>query len=257
MTPVEILAVAAAGLAAGAMNAAVGSGSLITFPALLAVGLPPVTANISNTIGLVLASVGGAWGYRRELAGQRRRAVALGAASVLGGVVGGALLLLLPETVFGTVVPVLIGLAVVLVLVQPVVARRLARRRAPGTDGRGEAGGPVVRGAVFATGIYGGYFGASQGIILLGVLGLTEELHRANALKNVLVGLVNATAAVLFVALWAVGRAPVSWAAAAAVAAGALVGGTLGGRYARRIPAPVLRTLVVVIGVLAIVSLAR
>ena len=249
--------VLAAGMAAGAMNAVVGSGSLISFPALLLVGLPPVAANISNTIGLVLASVGGAWGYRRELSGQARRALVLGVVSVLGGVLGGALLLLLPAEVFRAVVPLLIALALVLVILQPRLAKAAAARHtARGRTGPRE-GGVLSKIGVFGTSVYGGYFGAAQGIVLIGVLGvsLDDDLHRLNALKNVLVGLVNLTAAVLFAVLWLFGEAPLSWLAAGLLAAGALVGGLLGGRFGRLIPPPVLRAVIVVIGVVAIVAL--
>ncbi len=137
----EIVAVLAAGVAAGTMNAVVGSGTLVSFPVLLFTGLPPVTANISNTIGLVLGSVGGAWGYRRELAGQRRRAFVLGTASFLGGLAGGALLLVVPAQVFRAVVPALIALALVLVIAQPWLARVVAARHAArGRTGPHEGG---------------------------------------------------------------------------------------------------------------------
>lgn len=259
MTALDVLTVLMAGVAAGAMNAVVGSGSLVSFPALLLVGLPPVAANISNTIGLVLASVGGAWGYRRELSGQARRALVLGALSVAGGLLGGALLLMLPAAVFRAVVPVLIAIALVLVILQPRLALAAARRHtARGLTGPRE-GGFLSRVGVFGTGVYGGYFGAAQGIILIGLLGvsLDEDLHRINALKNVLVGLVNLTAAVLFAVLWLFGEAPLSWPVAGLLAIGALVGGLLGGRFGRLIPPPVLRGVIVVIGLVAIVALVR
>lgn len=259
MTVLDALGVLLAGMAAGTMNAVVGSGTLVTFPVLLAVGLPPVAANISNTIGLVPGAVGGAWGYRHELAGQRERVLALGAASLLGGLAGGVLLLLLPAEVFRTVVPALVLLALVLVVVQPRLAGAVERRR----QRRGTAGaapGPVLpAGASLATGVYGGYFGAAQGILLIGLLGLLldDDLHRLNALKNVLVGLVNGMAAVLFTVLWAVGVAPVSWPAAALLAVGALAGGFLGGRFGRLLPPAWLRGLIVAIGLLAVVQLVR
>ncbi len=250
----EIVAVLAAGVAAGTMNAVVGSGTLVSFPVLLFTGLPPVTANISNTIGLVLGSVGGAWGYRRELAGQRRRAFVLGTASFLGGLAGGALLLVVPAQVFRAVVPALIALALVLVIAQPWLARVVAARHAArGRTGPHE-GGSVLTSAVFASGVYGGYFGAAQGIIILGLMGVLvdEELHRVNALKNVLVALVNMTAAVFFAVMWLLGRAPVSWPAAALLAAGALLGGLFGGAVGRLIPPAVLRALIVLLGGVAI-----
>ena len=252
-----MVAVLLAGVAAGTINAVVGSGTLVSFPALLAVGLPPVAANITNTIGLVPGSVGGAWGYRRELRGQGRRVVVLGAASLVGGVTGGVLLLVLPEEVFGTVVPVLVGLSLVLVVVQPRLSRWVrARRERLGTTERTGVGVlPAV--ATLGTGVYGGYFGAAQGIILLGLLGtlLGDDLQRVNGLKNVLVGLVNGVAAVLFTALWALGQAPVDWVAVPLVAVGALAGGLLGGRYGRLLPPPVLRGVIVLVGLAALAQL--
>ena len=257
MTALDVLTVLAAGVTAGAMNAVVGSGSLVSFPALLLVGLPPVAANVSNTIGLVLGSVGGAWGYRRELSGQRRRAMVLGGLSMLGGLLGGALLLMLPAEVFRAVVPVLIALALVLVVVQPRLAQAAARRHTARGLTTPRESGLFAQAAVFGSGVYGGYFGAAQGIILIGVLGvsLDEDLHRINALKNVLAGLVNLTAAVLFAVLWVFGEAPVSWLSAGLLAVGALAGGLLGGQFGRLIPPPFLRAVIVVIGVLAIVAL--
>src|SRR5690606_24952535 len=173
-----------AGLAAGTINAVVGSGSLITFPTLLWVGLPPVVANVSNTVGLVPGSMSGAWGYRRELSGQRSRLIRLASATLTGAVVGAALLLVLPPGVFAAVVPALILLACVMVAIQPWLVRRLTDRP------RREHGGPLVWIFVFATGIYGGYFGAAQGVLLIAVLalGLDETLQRVNAAKNVLAG---------------------------------------------------------------------
>lgn len=250
-----------AGVAAGTMNAVVGSGTLVSFPVLLAVGLPPVTANITNNVGLVPGSLGGAWGYRRELSGQRRRVLVMGAASLVGGLIGAVLLLVLPAEVFRTVVPVLVVLALVLVVVQPSLVRWMQRRR----ERRGRARRPVdvvppaAPVASFATAVYGGYFGAAQGILLIALTGLVidDELQRLNALKNVLTGLVNGVATVLFTALWALGLAPVSWTAAAVLAIGALAGGLLGGRVGRRLPPAVLRGIIVVVGLVAVVQLLR
>ncbi|SNS59304.1 hypothetical protein SAMN04488107_3091 [Geodermatophilus saharensis] len=257
MTPPEALAVAAAGLAAGAVNAVVGSGTLVTFPVLLATGLPPVTASVSNSLGLVPGSVGGAFGYRRELAGQRRLLLRLVPASALGALTGAVLLLTLPAAAFEAVVPVLVGLAVVLVAVQPLLTRRLAARRTdPGTVPRGPRLAGLVA-AAYATGSYGGYFAASQGVLQVGLFGLllAEPLQRLNALKNVLSSTVNAVAALVYV-LVATDR--VAWAAAALVAAGSAAGGPLGARYGRRLPQAALRTAIVVLGVVAVaVLLAR
>jgi uncharacterized membrane protein YfcA len=189
----EIVAIALAGLAAGTINTVVGSGTLITFPILLAFGYAPVTANVSNTIGLVPGSISGAIGYRRELAGQRGRAIRLGTSSVLGGATGAVLLLVLPASAFKAIVPVFIALALVLVVLQPRLKQWLAERKIDAIHERGV----VVALAIYATGVYGGYFGAAQGILLLGILGVTlaQDLHRTNALKNVLAGLTNGVAA--------------------------------------------------------------
>jgi uncharacterized membrane protein YfcA len=244
----EALAVALAGLAGGPIITVVGSGTLLTFPVLLAVGYPPVLANVSNTVGLVPGSVSGAIGYRAELAGQGRRLVRLGSASVVGAILGAAALLLAPERAFKAVVPVLIALACVLVVLQPWLSGWLAQRgRAPGAHG-----GPLLYAGVLGAGVYGGYFGAAQGVLLIALLGLLldEDLQRVNAAKNVLAGLVNLVAAVVFIAV-----TDVAWEAAGLVALGAVVGGQVGARIGRRVPQPVLRGLVVLVGVVAIVAL--
>jgi uncharacterized protein len=236
-----MLAVAGAGVVAGAVNAIVGSGSLITFPTLLAVGYPPVTANVSNTVGLVFGGVSGAWGYRRELRGQGRRVGWLAVGSATGALVGGILLLSLPSSVFDAVVPILILLAVALMAFKPTPKHGAERDHlAPATGG------------TFLTGIYGGYFGAAQGVILLAVLRLafTDDLQRLNAVKNVLASLANAVAAVLFVAV-----AHVAWDAAALIAGGSIVGGALGARYGRRLPEEWLRRIVIVGGTIVAVIL--
>jgi uncharacterized protein len=249
MTWLQALAVLAAGLAAGTVNTIAGSGTLVTFPVLLAVGYPPVVANVSNTVGLTPGSLAGAVGYRAELSGQRPRLLTLGAVSVAGGLTGGVLLLELPAAAFHAVVPVLIAVACVLVIVQPRLAARMAQRQ----QHRPHGGLPLHAG-VFGSGVYGGYFGAAQGVLLIALLGvfLDEDLQRINAAKNVLAGLVNATAAVLFVLV-----SDVSWAAAALVAAGSVLGGVLGAAIGRRVPSTALRWLVVAIGVVAIIQLLR
>lgn len=235
-----------AGLAAGTINTVVGSGSLVTFPTLLWVGLPPVVANVSNTVGLVPGAVSGAWGYRRELSGQRARLLRLGTATLTGAATGATLLLVLPPVVFAAVVPALILLACVLVVLQPWLVRRLADRP------RREHGGPVVWLFIFGTGMYGGYFGAAQGVLLIAVLalGLDETLQRVNAAKNVLAGLANLVGGIIFVLV-----ANVNWAAAGLIALGAIVGGVTGARVARMLPPAALRAVVVAIGVVAIVTL--
>jgi uncharacterized membrane protein YfcA len=243
----EVVAVLVAGVWAGAINTVVGSGTLVTFPVLLAVGYPPVVANVSNSIGLVPGSAAGAWGYRRELAGQRARAIRLGSASVLGAIAGAVLLLTLPAEAFEAIVPAFIVLALVGIVFQPRLQAAIAHR-AP----RGEHGGLLAWLGVFVGGIYGGYFGAAQGILLISVLGLTlrEELQRINALKNVLAGLVNLVSGIVFVLV-----ADVAWEAVACVAVGATIGGVLGGRYGRRLPPAVLRAVIVAVGLAAIVLL--
>jgi len=244
-----MLAVLLAGTAAGAVNAVVGSGTLITFPVLLAVGFPPVLANVSNTVGLTPGSISGAVGYRTELAGQRARLVSLGIASVLGGLTGAVLLLTLPPGAFRAIVPVLIGMSLVLVVLAPRLSRRLAA--APDAEAAPARGGAALHAGVYGAGIYGGYFGAAQGVLLIGLLGLFlhEDLQRINAAKNVLAALVNGMAALVFVAV-----TDVAWAAAGLIAVGSVIGGQLGASIGRRVPSPVLRALIVLVGVIAIVK---
>jgi uncharacterized protein len=244
----EVLAIALAGLAAGTINTVVGSGTLITFPVLLAFGYAPVTANVSNTIGLVPGSISGAVAYRRELAGQRDRALRLGTASVLGGITGAALLLVLPASAFEAIVPVFIAIALVLIVLQPRLNRMLAER----VGELGRRGMLLVLLAIYVTGVYGGYFGAAQGILLLGILGLAlaQDLHRTNALKNVLAGLVNGVAGVFFAI-----AAHVEWGPVAIIAVSSILGAQIGARYGRRLPPLALRGLIIVVGVAAIVRL--
>ncbi|TDU03529.1 hypothetical protein EDD99_1966 [Streptomyces sp. 846.5] len=249
MSPWEAVGVFAAGIGAGTINTVVGSGTLITFPVLLAVGLPPITANVSNTLGLVPGSLSGALGYRAELKGQRSRLLRLGSAALLGGLLGAILLLVLPSGAFQAIVPALIGIALLLVILQPRLARYLAAR------GRGPVhadGGVALLVGVFGTGIYGGYFGAAQGVLLLGLMGLLldEDLQRINATKNILAGLVNGIAAVFF--LFA---ASIDWTAALLIAAGSVIGGQIGARVGRRLPPIALRGLIVVVGLAAMAKL--
>jgi len=250
MSAGEILAIALAGLAAGTINTVVGSGTLITFPVLLAFGYAPVTANVSNTVGLVPGSASGAVGYRRELAGQGARALRLGAVSIAGGITGAVLLLVLPASAFKAIVPVFIALALVLIVAQPRLAQALAARRL-GRE-RGHEHGPLVALAIYLTGVYGGYFGAAQGILLLGILGaaLAQDLQRTNALKNVLAGLVNGVAGVYFALV-----AHVDWGPAAIIACASVLGAQLGARYGRRLAPGALRVVIVLVGVFAIVRL--
>jgi uncharacterized membrane protein YfcA len=244
VTLAQSLAVFVAGIGAGTINAIVGSGTLITFPTLLAVGYPPVLANVSNTVGLVPGSISGAIGYRRELEGQLGRLVRLGVASVLGGVTGAVLLLTLPASAFKAIVPVLIALGCVLVVAQPWITAHVKPRESAPVHGS-----PAVWFLVFLTGVYGGYFGAAQGVLLIAVMGIgiAETLQRINAAKNVLAGLVNAVAACVFIVV-----SDIAWQAAAIIAVGSIIGGQLGAFVGRRLPAPVLRGFVVLVGVVAI-----
>ena len=292
----QALAIFATGLAAGTINAVVGSGTLITFPTLLAFGYAPVLANVSNNVGLVPGVASGVVGYRAELTGQRRRILRLGTASLGGGLVGAILLLTLPQGAFKAIVPALIGVAVVMVLIQPRLAAWVAARQQPqatpsdaaslGTRGdaaglgstigmEGAAadapratavavpvtvsvpateaiGGPVLWVLVFLAGIYGGYFGAAQGVLLIGLLGIAlgDTLQRINAVKNVLCGLVNGLAAVVFII-----ATRVDWGAAGLIAAGSVIGGQLGARIGRRLPPWGLRVLIVCVGCAALVKL--
>jgi uncharacterized membrane protein YfcA len=247
MSALHAVAIFAAGIVAGTINTVVGSGTLFTFPVLLAFGYSPVVANVSNTVGLVPGSVAGAIGYRRELRGQRRRTMPLATASVLGGVTGAVLLLSLPASAFKTIVPAFIAAALVLIVLQPRLSAALERRRNP----HGRAGW-LATVSVFGSGVYGGYFGAAQGILLLAILGLAldDDLQRINALKVVLAGLVNLVAGIVFIFV-----AHIAWLAALLIAVGSTIGGVLGARTGRRLPAWALRAVIVVVGILAIVRL--
>jgi uncharacterized protein len=241
VTLAEAVAVAVAGFAAGGVNTIVGSGSLITFPTLLAVGYPSITANVANTIGLVPGGVSSVIGYRREMRGQWRRALILCLGTTAGALIGGVLLLTLPESVFEAVVPVLILLAAVL----------MAIKKTPSANADAEHTSAATT-ASFATGIYGGYFGAAQGIILMSLLRfcLPDDLQRLNALKNVLAGVANAVAAILFIAV-----ADVAWEAVGLIAAGSVVGAQVAAKYGRRVPSEVLRWVVVVVATIVAVVL--
>jgi uncharacterized protein len=336
----QALAIFAAGLAAGTINTVVGSGTLITFPTLLAFGYPPVLANVSNNVGLVPGVASGVHGYRAELTGQRRRILRLGSASLCGGLVGAVLLLVLPAGAFKAIVPVLIGIALVMVVFQPrlaewVAARQRARAQERDADGSSvdggavdggavdggaldggpvgsgavdggavggepigggatgggavgggvvlggarlpgatvagdggravdvvdavsqpvpavQVGGPVLWALVFLSGVYGGYFGAAQGVLLIGIMGIafTDTMQRINAVKNVLAGLVNGIAALMFIV-----ATHVDWGAAGLIAAGAIIGGQAGARIGRRLPPWGLRLVIICVGTAALVKL--
>jgi len=254
MTALEALLIAVAGLGAGAINAVIGSGTLITFPVLLALGYPPVVANVSNTVGLVPGSASAVYGYRRELRAQRARALRLLPLTAIGAAAGAGLLLVLPDGAFRVIVPVLIAGALVLIVLQPRISEAVAeRRRRTGDGGEADAReGNVVRGGIFATGVYGGYFGAAQGILLFALLAnaVPEDLQQASALRNVLAGVANGVAALVFIAV-----AEVDVEAALLIAAGAIAGGLLGARIGRRLPPAALRAVVVVVGLAAIAQL--
>lgn len=257
MPLVEVVLVLLAGIAAGTINTVVGSGTLITFPTLLAFGHPPVVANISNNIGLVPGGVSGTWGYRAELKGQRRRTALLAPMSLLGAVTGAVLLLVLPEEAFSAIVPVLLAISVVLVLVQPRLQAALARRREArglGADHTSTGRTALTMGGTYLAGVYGGYFGAAQGVLLVGLLGalLPESLQRVNALKNLLSLVVNTVAAITFCL---VAFDQIDWAVVGVIAVGSLIGGFVGSRVGRRLPATALRAVIVVVGVVAIVRI--
>jgi uncharacterized membrane protein YfcA len=242
-----IVLLAGAGFVAGAVNAVAGGGSLVSFPALLAAGYPSVTANVTNAVAVLPGYVGGSLAYRSELAGQGGRVRALAATSALGAAAGAALLLSSPASLFEAIVPWLILAASGLLALQPraaIVAERHRHRRGSRV---------VLHAALFLAAVYGGYFGAGLGIVLLAVLGvlMPDDLHRLNALKGVL-SLIVAIVAALGFAIFG----PIAWDAALIVGAASLVGGAAGVRVARRLPAPLLRGLVIVLGVAVAIALA-
>jgi uncharacterized protein len=247
MTPLEALAVAVAAFLAGAANTIIGAGSLITFPTLLAVGYDPLTANVSNTVGLVAGSISGATAQREELAGQRARLLRLTPLSALGGLTGALLLMALPAEVFDTVVPPLLVLGSLLVLLQPRLRAWLGAGLEAGAAG-GRGRGVALGIGVYLTGVYGGYFGAAQGVILLGLLGLLvqDTLQRLNATKNVLAAIVNGVAAVALVL-----GAVVAWPAVGVITLAGIAGGQVGARVARRVPERAFRIVVAIVGLAA------
>ena len=250
MTPTEVVIIVVAGIWAGVINTVVGSGTLVTFPILLWAGLPPVAANVANNIGLAPGSLSGAVGYRGELSGSWGRILRYSFAALLGGVAGALLLIVLPSGVFPVVAPVLIAAALVLVVVEPWLGRRLEGWR----QNASSRGTWSMTAAVFSTSVYGGYFGAGQGVILLAVMGLlmSEPLQQVNALKNVLQAVDNGASALIFAVL-----AQVDWLAVALLAGGAILGGQIGARVGRRLPAGVLRVVIMVIGIAGIIQLVR
>ena len=242
MSPFEAVAILGAGLAAGTINTIVGSGSLITFPILLAFGYAPLEANVSNTVGLVPGSLSGAVGYRRELVGQGQRALWLGVSSGAGGLTGALLLLAFPGA-FAAIVPILIAVALMLVAAGPRLSKALAGHR----HADSHRSWPLAV-TLYATAVYGGYFGAGMGIIMIALLTifLADGIQRLNGLKNVLAAIINGVAAILFIAV-----APVRWDVALLIAAGSIIGGQVGARVGRRLPARALRLIIISVGLVA------
>jgi len=253
----QALLIAIAGVGAGAINAVVGSGTLITFPTLVAMGYPPVKSTMSNAVGLVAGSVSGTWGYRSELRGQWNRLRWQVPASVIGAAVGAWLLLQLPAKVFAHVVPVLLIAALILVLIGPRIqtwARARAEESGRSADEVSSGRMVALTASTFAIGIYGGYFTAAQGILLVGAMGalLPESVQRTNAAKNLLALLVNVVAALAYT-LVAFER--IDWEAAGLIAVGSLLGGWLGARYGRRLSPNMLRATIVVVGLIGLYRL--
>jgi uncharacterized protein len=246
VSALELLLLVGAGLVAGTASAMAGGASLLTFPVLLAMGLSPLSANVSNTTGLVPTSVGAALASREELAGRGRWMAFLAVPTVLGALMGAAALLIAPPGVFEAIVPFLIAGSSALLVLQPWIARR-AGERLMARSGRGSWLGTL------SACMYAGYFGAAAAVLFMALVGLfsTESIHELNAIKNVMIGLANAVAAVTFAF-----AAPVDWTAAAALAAGSLADGVAGGRLVRRIPARPLRIGIAVVGLGVAVWLA-
>jgi hypothetical protein len=243
----EVVAILLSGVVAGTINAVVGSGTLVSFPVLLSFGYSPVTANVSNSLGLAPGALAGAYGYRRELVGQGRRMALTVPCSLVGGITGAVLLVTLPASAFKAIVPIFIVIALALILFQPWLSRKLDAHRPAGGHHVG-----FVMAWVFVCGVYGGYFGAAQGILLIAglTLALPDGLQRLNGLKTVLAGVVNLVAGILFIFI-----ADVAWAPVGLLAAGSIVGGILGAHYGRRLSPATLRGVIVVVGVFAIVRL--
>ncbi|MGA8046483.1 MAG: sulfite exporter TauE/SafE family protein [Dermatophilaceae bacterium] len=234
------------------INAVVGSGALITFPTLLWAGYAPVTANVSNTLGLVAGGVAGSWGYRGELVGAGPTLRRLLPMSVIGAAIGAVLVIVLPPGVFEAAVPVLIGLGALLVVTGPRLQAAMARHR-PAPDGDARAPGVALLVGVMLAGMYGGYFGAAQGVILIGLMSLltTDPLQRINGYKNILATTANVVGALTFLLI-----APdrIVWTVVGLIALGSVAGGLTGAAVGRRIPTTPLRVVVLIISVVAIVA---
>lgn len=274
-----LLLILVAAIWAGAINAVVGSGTLVTFPVLVAMGVPPVSATVSNAMGLIAGNFTGAWGYRREIVQVRPVLAKLVPASFLGGIIGAALLITLPEEVFGRVAPALILLSLAMVVVQPKLSAWVKRRTAeqasdPQTPSPGDHPEAAAAKAavsvrwplillVFFAGIYGGYFVAAQGILLMGILGifLAATIQQANGVKNLLVAFVNLVAGISYVVVDYLIRDPderlILWGVVAIIAVGSTLGGLLGAWVGRRLSPVVLRSVIIALGLVALVVMLR
>ncbi len=248
MTAWQMVLVLLAGIAGGTVNTVVGSGTLITFPTLIGIGMPPITANVSNAVGLFPGSLAGAWGYRDELRGWWAEAIRLIPATVVGAIGGAALLLVLPPSAFEAVAPALIVLALVLLL----AGKRINRWLASIGHSPSRQVTPTLWGVTLAIGVYGGYFGAAQGVLMMGMFGvlLDRDVQQHNALKNLLSGVSKLVATLIFLV-----TAHVDWTAAGLIAVGSIIGGLLGARVGRRLSPRALRAVIVVIGLVAVVKL--
>ncbi|WP_446663595.1 sulfite exporter TauE/SafE family protein [Flexivirga sp. B27] len=254
MSLTEILLITLAGVAAGTINTVVGSGTLVTFPTLLAFGYPAVPANISNSVGLVAGGVSGSWGYRKEVVGAGPRLRQLGPMSLLGAAVGALLLIWLPASAFDAIVPTLILLGIVLVLIGPWLQKRAAVRHEGQGPTMSQGRRAMLIGGVFVCGVYGGYFGAAQGVLLMGLMSaiLPDSLQRLNGIKNILSTIVNSVAALTFVI---VSFHSVRWEVSLLIAIGSVLGGLIGAKVGRKLPPWLLRAFIVLVGVIAIVTL--
>lgn len=258
-TILQILAIAAAGFGAGFINVIVGSGTLITFPILLMFGYPALTANISNNVGLVAGNISGVWGYRQEIKNHWGIISKLLPASFIGGLSGALLLLILPSAVFDFVVPLLIALGLILVAIGPVIqgrtAAKIAAEESNGVERRERLSYPLITFLVtLGLGTYGGYFGAAQGVLMVGALGLllTVSLQALNAMKNMLVAIVNIVSALVFT-VFAFDQ--VNWGLALVIAIGAALGGLVGSKVGRKLPPALFRTIIILVGSIALINM--
>ena len=248
MTLWDMLLIGAGGFAAGAVNSMAGGGTFFSFPALLAVGLPPVVANASNSVALWPGSLSGAWAYRQELARYRRYLLPMGAASLLGGAAGGLLLLLAGDARFSALIPWLLAFATLLFAFSPQLSRALRQIRPAGqtqAGGSHGAGSPVGWGVQLLVSVYGGFFGAGMGILMMASLAIGghEDVQHINALKNILSAVIYSVTVMTFVVAGAV-----SWPHTLAMLVTASLGGYWGARMARKIQGPWLRRLVIAVG---------